>query len=250
MTNLFLKTQNRSTPAIDPRLKFTWLVINVVLVIHPQALWQHLLSLMVILLVNQRIGLALSRLVPFFKITALAGLQLLLLQGLLHASGTPLFSMGPWPIYSGGLLLGLQGLLVVSGLALSFFQFLFWTSTQEITGLLIKMRVPFKYAFTAGLAVRYLPLLQKDLRLIRESQSSRGLRLDGYFKKIIGLPPIILPLLLKTLNRVEGIALSMEMKGFGHHPQVTVMQELKFGPKDRWTFLVIAAYGALRVSWF
>jgi energy-coupling factor transport system permease protein len=109
--------------------------------------------------------------------------------------------------------------------------------------------VPFRYAFTAGLAVRYLPLLQQDLRSIIQSQSSRGLRLDGYINKIIGLPPIILPLLLKTLNRVEGIALSMELKGFGHHPQVTVLQELKFRPKDRWALLVAAVYGLIMMGW-
>jgi len=204
---------------------------------------------MIILLVNQWLGLALSRMKPFFKISSLLGLQLILLQGFLQSLGTPIFSLGRWAFYSGGLILGLQGILVVSGLALSFFQFLCWISAWEITGLLLKMGVPFRYAFTAGLAVRYLPLLQQDLRSIIQSQSSRGLRLDGYINKIIGLPPIILPLLLKTLNRVEGIALSMELKGFGHHPQVTVLQELKFRPKDRWALLVAAVYGLIMMGW-
>jgi energy-coupling factor transport system permease protein len=235
---------------LDPRVKLVWLFVNVVLVIQSQPLWQRVLSLLIILLVNQWLGLTLDRIKPFFKITALTGLQLILLQGFLQSLGTPLFSLGGWPFYSGGVILGLQGILVVSGLALSFFQFLFWISAKEIIGLLIKMRVPFKYAFSAGLAVRYLPLLQKDLRSILQSQASRGLRLDGYFNKIIGLPPIILPLLLKTLNRVEGIALSMELKGFGLHPQVTVLEELRLSPKDWWAFLVIAAYGVLRLGWF
>ena len=176
--------------AFDPRVKIAWLVTNAGLVVWQQNISHLGVTLITALLVSRLAGISLGRLRPFFKVTALLGVQLILLQGFLQPLGTKLFTVGGLTFYSGGLDLGLRGILVVSCLALLFFQFLFWTSAQEITLLLIKIGLPFRYAFTAGLAVRYLPLLQQDLRSVYQSQLSRGLRLDSYFKKIIGLPQL------------------------------------------------------------
>ena len=59
----------------------------------------------------------------------------------------------------------------------------------------------------------------------------------------------MIPLILKTLKRAEGIALSMELKGFGHHPQVTMMEKLQLRPRDFWAFLAMAVYSLLMMSW-
>lgn len=244
------KTESGPGHTFDPRVKITWLVIGAGMVVWQQKIPQLCLTLGIVILLNCRAGLTLGRLRPFLKITALVGLQLLILQGFLQPSGTKLFTVGGFPFFSGGLVLGLRGIMVVLCLALFFFQFLFWTSAREMTLLLLKMRLPFKYAFTAGLAVRYLPLLQQDLRSIYQSQLSRGLRLDSYFKKIKGLPPIMVPLILRTLRRAEAVSLSMELKGFGRYPQATQLAELKMGRKDLWALLAMAAYVVLIGWWF
>ncbi len=235
--------------SFDPRVKIAWLFIGAGIVVWQQKISQLCVTLALVVLLNGWAGLTLGRLKPFLKITTVIGLQLVILQGFLQPLGTKLFTVGGLPFFSGGLVLGLRGILVVLCLALLFFQFLFWTSAQEITLLLLKMRLPFKYAFTAGLAARYLPLLQQDLRSIYQSQLARGLRLDSYFKKIRGLPPIMLPLILKTLRRADAIALSMELKGFGRYPQATQMAELKMGLKDLWAFAAMAAY-VVSLEWW
>ena len=242
MKALFSRVKSGAGQTFDPRVKIAWLVISVGMVVWGQKIPQLCFTLFLVVLLNRRAGLTLDRLRPFLKITALIGLQLFILQGFFQPRGTILFSVGGFPFFAGGLILGLRGIMVVSCLALLFFQFLFWTSAREIILFLLKMRVPFKYAFMAGLAVRYLPLLQQDLRSIYQSQLSRGLRLDSYFKKIKGLPPIILPLILRTLRRAEAVSLSMELKGFGHYPHATQMGELKMGLKDLWAFTALAVY--------
>lgn len=250
MKPLFSSAESGPGQTFDPRVKIAWLVIGAGMVAWQQKIPQLCVTLALVILLNYRGGLTLGRLRPLLKITALIGLQLLILQGFLQPRGTMLFTVGGFPFFSGGLVLGLRGILVVSCLALLFFQFLFWTSAREIILFLLKMRVPFKYAFMAGLAVRYLPLLQQDLRSIYRSQLSRGLRLDSYFKKIKGLPPIILPLILRTLRRVEAVSLSMELKGFGRYPQATQMGELKMGLKDLWAFTALAGYIVFLGWWF
>jgi energy-coupling factor transport system permease protein len=241
---------SRSGPVFDPRVKIAWLGTGAALAVWHQEI--GLLGLQVILSVgvNRWIGLPLVRLKPLFKVTGVIGLQLILLQGFLQPEGPTLFVLAGLSFYAGGALLGLKGILVISSLALLFFQFLFWTSPREITLLLIKMRLPYRYAFAAGMAVRFLPLLQMDLQSIYQSQLSRGLQLDGFFNRIKGLPPIMLPLILKALRRGEAVARSMELKGFGLQPRVTLLVELKMGWKDLGALVAIAVYGALLACWF
>jgi energy-coupling factor transport system permease protein len=241
---------SRSGPAFDPRVKMAWLGTGIALAAWHQHIGLLVLQLILILGVNRWIGLSLGRLRPLFKVTAILGVQLILLQGFLQPEGSKLFVLAGLGFYAGGALLGLTGILLISVLALLFFQFLFWTPPREITLLLIKMRLPYRYAFTAGMAVRFLPVLQMDLQSIYQSQLSRGLHLDGFFKKIKGLPPIMLPLILMTLRRADAVARSMELKGFGLQPRVTLLAELKMGRKDLGALAAIALYGALLAWWF
>ena len=241
---------SRPGPALDPRVKLAWLGIGVVLTVcHSHGGFLGL-QLIVILLINHWIGLSAARLVPLFKVTGIIGLQLLLLQGFLQPVGPKLFVLAGFGFYGGGVLLGLRGILTVSVLALLFFQFLFWTPVREITLLLIKLGLPYRYAFAAGMAVRFLPLLQTDLQDIYRSQLSRGLQLDGFFRKISGLPPLMVPLILKTLRRAEAVARSMELKAFGLHSRVTLLEGLKMTGKDFGAVTAIAAYGLLSGWWF
>ncbi|MBI5583007.1 MAG: energy-coupling factor transporter transmembrane protein EcfT [Deltaproteobacteria bacterium] len=240
---------SRSGPAFDPRVKLAWLLANVALAVWHQHIGLLVLQLILILGVNRWIGLSLGRLRPLFQVTAVLGLQLVLLQGFLQPEGSKLFVLAGLGFYAGGALLGLKGILLILVLSLLFFQFLSWTSPREITLLLIKMRLPYRYAFTAGMAVRFLPLLQMDLQSIYQSQLSRGLHQDGLFKKIKGLPPIILPLILMTLRRAEAVARSMELKGFGLQPRVTLLAELKLKKKDFGALAAIACYGILLAWW-
>jgi energy-coupling factor transport system permease protein len=234
-------------PIFDPRVKLAWLVAGAGMAVWRQEITFLVIQLMLILWLNRWAGLSWRRSVPLFKVTGIIGLQLMLLQGFMQPIGPRLFTVGGFGFFAGGAMLGLKGILVMGCLALLLFQFLFWTSAQEITLLLRKARLPFRYAFTAGMAVRFLPLLRQDLQSIYESQLSRGLRLDSFFMKIKGLPPIMIPLILKTLRRADAVALSMELKGFGRRPEVTQMAELKMGWRDLWAFGAIVVYVVLAV---
>jgi energy-coupling factor transport system permease protein len=241
---------SKSGPAFDPRVKIAWLGTGVALAVWHQEIGLLGFQLILTFGLNRWIGLSVGRLKPLFKVTGVIGLQLILLQGFLQPEGPKLFVLAGLSFYAGGALLGLTGVLLISVLALLFFQFLFWTTPREITLLLIKLRLPYRYAFTAGMAVRFFPLLQTDLQSIYQSQLSRGLHLDGFFKRIIGLPPIMLPLILMALRRADAVARSMELKGFGLHPRVTLLAELKVGRKDLGALAAIACYGALLAWWF
>ena len=124
---------SRSGPTFDPRVKLAWLGTGVALAVWHQHIGLLVLQLILILGVNRWIGLSVGRLRPLAKVTAVLGLQLILLQGFLQPAGSKLFILAGLGFYTGGALLGLKGILLISALALLFFQFLFWTSPREIT---------------------------------------------------------------------------------------------------------------------
>ncbi len=146
--------------------------------------------------------------------------------------------------FFGGILLGFRNILTLLCLMLLFVQFFISTHPREIRRLLEKWRVPGKYAILVELSVRFIPLLKHDLKSIYESQASRGLELTGFFQKVKGLPPIMIPLILRSLRRAEKIAFAMELKGFALHPQTTSLHKLRFTDSDRWGMLgAVLLYG-------
>jgi energy-coupling factor transport system permease protein len=185
-----------------------------------------------------------GRILLILKVSAVIGIQLIVLQGFFHQVGAVMLSVGPVKLYSGRILLGFRNILTLLCLMLLFVQFFISTHPGEIRQLLEKWRVPGKYAILVELSVRFIPLLKHDLKSIYESQASRGLELTGFFQKVRGLPPIMIPLILRSLRRAEKIAFAMELKGFALHPQTTSLHKLRFTDSDRWGMLgAVLLYG-------
>jgi energy-coupling factor transport system permease protein len=240
MTSLFI---NR----LDPRVKLFWLLGGLGLTvwgIYHDALMPLCVLLVLMITICLLLQAPFGRILLILKISAIIGIQLIVLQGFFHQVGTVIISVGPFKLFSGGILLGFQGVLTILCLVLVFVQFFISTHPQEIRQLLEKWKVPSKYAILVELSVRFIPLLKHDLKAIYESQASRGLELTGFFQKIRGLPPIMIPLILRSLRRAEKISLAMELKGFALHPQTTSLHKLRFTDQDRWGMLgAIILYG-------
>ncbi len=227
---------------LDPRVKMLWVTGNALLVASfpdPNiVVWTFCL-----VLVSMRLaGVSLRDLFPFLKIMAVIGIQLTLLQGLLRVEGSPVLHLGPATLYGGGLVRGVVGMLTLTSLSLLFLQFIMCTTPEEITLMLVKFRFPPSSAVLVGLALRFLPLLERDLREIYESQESRGLALTTTWQKAKGIVTVILPLILRTLRRAREIALTMELKGYRLHRERTCLDSLSFGKQDWLATTAIASY--------
>lgn len=241
---LFLgyKNNNSLIHRLDPRIKLFWLMGNLCFVIFQQEIWSLLISFLLVLLINRLAKIPMSDFSTFLKIISLIGIQIIILQGLLSQQGAILGQILGFNIYLGGILLGIKSFLILLNLTMLCLQFTIYTSPEDLTLLLIKFHLPPKYAVLVGLALHFLPIMEKDLAEIYESQQARGLELSTLRQKVTGLMPVILPLILRALKRSEEVALSMELKGYTLHHERTLLHTIAFFPLDYRAGAIIITY--------
>lgn len=150
------------------------------------------------------------------------------------------FSPSPVVITRESLYMGITRgmvLLTLSGVASLFI--LLIEVTELIEGMAL-MRVPYKLAFTCGLAVNYIPVLFNDLSTIAEAQKARGHRLDkgGTLSRLKASVSLMLPAINCAYIRAGNIADSMNSRAFGAKAKRTTLVERKFRKLD-WYFLAL-----------
>jgi len=94
-------------------------------------------------------------------------------------------------------------------------------------------------AFMVSLALRFVPTLLEEIRMIREAQMARGASFGtgGLRKRTRSILFLLTPLLNNSIQRAEDLALAMESRGYGRGAR-TSMRELKLGYND---FLALGA---------
>ncbi len=155
--------------------------------------------------------------------TWLLGLTLLF-HGFFTPGDTLLIIPGlGWDITVQGLHNGLLYILRIAYMILLSAVMLYSTAPLEITDGLESLLSPLKrlkvptgeLAMMISIALRFLPTLIEEADRVRKVQVSRGLNLEGSLvKKIKGLIPLILPLLMSSLRKAEELAVAMEARGY------------------------------------
>ena len=107
-------------------------------------------------------------------------------------------------------------LILLTGVFALFFS---TTTTRELGLGLEKLRVPYRYAFSLGLAFQSLGLLDGEWRAIREAQSSRGAMPElSSFRKLLAqlgdLISLTVPAIVLTTKRAWAITEAAYARGF------------------------------------
>lgn len=124
-----------------------------------------------------------------------------------------------------------QELFYLANLLLKYFStvplailFLMTTHPSQFADSLNQIGVPYKFAYSVSLTLRYIPDVQEEFFTIRQAQEARGLDLSqkvGLVKRIRGNLQIVLPLIFSSLERIDTISTAMELRRFGRHEKRT-----------------------------
>ncbi len=133
-----------------------------------------------------------------------------------------------------GIVLGLSITLRVALMALIMTIFFTVVHPVKLTRALYDMGMPFKFAYTFVLALRFLPLILDELATINNAQKSRGYDIDRVNPaiKVLKMFPLTIPLILSALKRADTIALAMDLKAFNAYPKRTFFIGLQKGSAD------------------
>ena len=110
-----------------------------------------------------------------------------------------------------GIIAGLR-LLTISTVFFLFFQ---TTSPEALSNALIKMGIPYAFAFVLTASMQFIPVLIRRAASIRDAQRSRGIPLDSSMGIILHLPALAGPLLIQAFKLADELAEAMEARGFG-----------------------------------
>jgi energy-coupling factor transport system permease protein len=187
-----------------------------------------------------------DQLVPLRTFVFLFAFVLFLAQ-VLSVPGGAVLVASPLRITVDGVLSGarmsLRFLVILTSSAL----FVRTTDPDRLAGALVRLRVPYRYAYLVILALRFVPFFQGELRAVRDAQRVRGIKLSvrGPRKILRSVRYTFVPVLVSGLHRVDAIAISMKGRCFGLSPTRTTSSRTA---RSGWSLAALSV-GLAVVGW-
>lgn len=159
----------------------------------------------------------------------------------LVAHTAPVLRVGDWTLSSGALLLGFATALRLGAIvALALVGGLTTSGPDLVRASVQQLRVPYRVGYTALAAFRFVPRFGHELAVIRAAHRVRGYHGGrGPFARIARGWGYIVPLLAGAIRHAERVALAMDSRAFGAHPDRTERHLVPFRTRD--TVFVLAA---------
>lgn len=225
---------------LDPRTKMVWMLTMFAL----SLLFNHPLPLALLLISTLLIGLAarleFRSLLPFLVSAAWFLVLGVLIWPFYINQGLPLFRVFHTQITLDGLLFGLAMGIRVALMVTAAGVWMMATSPQKVMLGLLKIGLPYKVGMALSTAIRFVPLINSERITITEAQRTRGLSLEkgSSFSKAVKYVGIIGPLLLRTFDLMQSLAIAMDCRGFGARSRRTSITEIGIKRIDKY---IIAA---------
>jgi energy-coupling factor transport system permease protein len=122
--------------------------------------------------------------------------------------------------------------------------FLSITRVEEFTEALRNLGLPYRVSFTIALAFRLVPLFVGSSVTVVAAQRARGLDFErgGVWTRLKRYAPVLVPVFMGALRRADGMAMALEARGFGAERPRTSFVRSRFGARDFYATVVIAAW--------
>lgn len=117
------------------------------------------------------------------------------------------------------------------------------TNPSEFAASLNRIGVSYSIAYSVSLALRYIPDIQRSYDEISKASQARGVEMSkktSLVKRLKAASTILIPLILTSVDRIEGITNAMELRGFGKNKKRTWYMAKKFAVADYICMIVCA----------
>jgi energy-coupling factor transport system permease protein len=160
------------------------------------------------------------------------------------------WQVGSWTLYGGALLVGLAtGLRIAAIVALALIAGLSTTGPDLVRSTVQQLRVPYRIGYTALAAFRFVPRFGHELEVIRQAHRVRGAHGGrGPIAAISRWSGYVVPLLAGAIRHAERVALAMDARAFGAHPDRTERHLVPFRPRDV-VFIVLFVAASAVIFW-
>lgn len=143
-------------------------------------------------------------------------------------------TIGDWTLYRGALDTGFAtGVRLAAIIALALIAGLTTTGPDLVRASVQQLRVPYRVGYTALAAFRFVPRFGYELEVIRQAHRVRGAHGGrGPFAAIARWWGYLVPLLAGAIRHAERVALAMDARAFGAHPDRTERHPVPWRTRD------------------
>jgi len=235
----------------DAISKLIWVLVVVVFTFQftsAEARAVMLGALLVIAIIFARIPL-----VSVLRATPLIfGIALLL--GVFHLFVTPgenlLFTFGPLAATREGLVKGSGYFFRLAIMVLASFMLIWTTDIRELMVGLVRLGIPYRYAFAIFMALRFLPMVQQEVAAVKAAHTIRGRAARSPFAHRFRLwQRYLFTVIVNGLRKAENTALAIESRGFGAYPDRTYVKDFRWSFLGILLVLLFLALGATLIVW-
>ncbi len=180
------------------------------------------------------------------SLTVIFGLGILLMFFHFFADpGVVVYSIGPLTVTAQGLRQGPVFLFRLSVVVLASFVLIWTTDPRDLMVSLSKAGMPYRYAFAVFLAMRFLPLVQREVDAVQAAHAIRGRAARSSLLHRAKLwQRYVFTVLINGLRKAEAAATALECRAFGAYPTRTYLKDVEFRPAGLvlvFAFVVLAA---------
>jgi len=171
-------------------------------------------------------------------LAVLAGVSLMfiLFNGFFYFRGvTPLFRLFRWTFTLEGLIFGITVSVKVASVMTAIPILTMTTPVSRLMAALTVLRLPYKFVFAFGTAMRFVPLVQETYNDIRDAQRLRGHDVEAMNlldKVRKGYLPLLVPLFLSLLRRSHDMDVAIESRAFGAPVKRTHVEDIGLSMMD------------------
>lgn len=222
---------------LDPRSKMFLLIGTFVLAflfVNPL----YGLVVLAIVLAYGAMAKSLINLKRIWFILLMIAVMTVILWTIFGSGETRLFWFVEWE----AILYGVGAALRIDTMVIAGMIFLSTTRNEEIATGLVKLGIPYRFAFAVSTALRLVPTIAATGSTIGQAQRSRGLDLESgnIIQRVRKNTPLLIPVFVSTIRSTNVFSMALESKGFGASPKRTYFLRLAMGRRDAVVLLVFA----------
>jgi len=236
---------------IDALSKLLWVLVVVITTFQFQTSISR--GLMLVALLFIAIFVARIPLRVIWKVSSLIfGVAFLL--GIFHyivtKGTTPLFSIGPFVVMKESLEDGAAFFFRLAIMVMASFMLIWTTDIRELMVGLVRLGLPYRFAFVIFMALRFLPVIQQEVDAVRSAHAIRGRAVKSQLRHRVRLwQRYLFTVIVNGLRKAENTAMAIESRGFGAYPTRTFVKDFHWTLSGILLVLIFLLFGLALILW-
>ena len=145
---------------------------------------------------------------------------------------------------------GLEFFLRITIMVLASFLFIWTTDIRDLMTGLVHIGMPYRYAFSIFLALRFLPIVQQEVDAVKAAHAIRGRASYSPIRHRFRLwQRYMFTVIVNGLRKAENTALAIESRGFGAYPDRTYIKSFRWTKSGFFLIILFIGFAAWLIYW-